>query len=80
MKMREREGLNHKPTHQDGNYDCNRNSPCDDRIICVTCNYKRRKRKSKEWEVQVHKLYEILTALKPAVSQGIEWDEFIVLL
>ena len=35
---------------------------------------------AKEEKVQVHKLYEILTALKPAVSQGIEWDEFIVIL
>ena len=25
-------------------------------------------------------MYEILTAVKPAISQGIEWDEFIIIL
>ena len=33
--------------NQNDNYDCSRNSPCDNGMICVICSCKRRKRKLK---------------------------------
>lgn len=35
---------------------------------------------SKKKEKESHKTYQILAVVKPAVNQGFEWDEFIIIL
>ena len=34
----------------------------------------------KKKEKESHKTYQILAVVKPAVNQGFEWDEFIIIL